>query len=234
MSVDPLLSQDLKATSFQYVDNNPIKFVDPKGLSKKDSIDKEQMIESITKKGVILATKAPNMKIVPVAAKGFGGGTWMNRAIQATCGNGYWRRVPNGAKIGPYFEGVASFIDAAMDVKNGDYTGAALSGIKGALEKAGKNGAGTVVGVLKGGYDEITDRGYSMNKVVDSWANAKENISFGLQNPDALIDASIEGTTSVAAIAINAASLGFIDITGQQVQSTITNVVNKTFDAFGF
>ena len=234
VSVDPLINKDANISTFQYVDNNPIKFTDPKGLSKKDNINKEQIIESITKKGIVLASKAPMWKIVPVAAKGLGGGTWMNRATQATFGNGYWRRVPNGAKIGPYFAGASSFIDTAMDVKNGDYTGAAISGVKGAFEAAGKKGAGTVMGVLKGGYDEITDRGYSMNEVADAWANAGENISFGLENTDALIEAGIEGTTSVTAIAINAASCGFIDITGQQVQSTIENAVNKTFDFFGF
>jgi RHS repeat-associated protein len=233
VSVDPLINKNAKTFTFQYVDNNPIKFNDPKGLSKMDVVD-HLTVESMTKKSLVLLAKAPNWKCVPVAAKGLGGGSWLNRATQATVGNGYWRRVPNGAKIGPYFAGAASFLDAAMDVKNGDYTGAALSGLKGALEKAGKSGAGTLMGIIEGGYNELTDRGYSVNEVVDAFSHARENITFGIKNPDAFIDAGIEGTTSVSAIAINAASFGLVDISGKQVQTATENVVNKVFDFFGW
>jgi len=240
VSVDPLLSlsfngggesKNSPSPAYLYAGYNPIRFTDSSGLSKEDAVKYLEAGESsFTQISHVL-----DWKIVPVSPKGLGGGSLANRAYKATfMQGGYWRRAPGAIKASERFGASASFLGAASELINGDYVGASLNAAQGGLEIAEKAGAATVISVVKGGYEELKDRGYSLKDVGNAWANASENIAFGLQNPDALLKASIEGTTSVTAIALNAASLGTANISGKQVQAGIENFVNKTSSFLGF
>lgn len=190
VSVDPLLVEGGEESgtpfvSYQY-SINPIRFVDPNGLKEKDSVvNAKEILVKESIKGMI---KAPNMKLIPVSAKGMGGGSFIDRAINAK----YWRRVPNGAKVGPYFEKISHAMGDVMDNK---YIG---GGSKFA------NQAGQITGVISNGISEFKDRGYSFNNVVDSAINIRSNVQFAKENPDVLLKAATEGVTSATAVTINA------------------------------
>lgn len=243
MSVDPLISlsipgsdvrngmRALTQSTYSYAGANPARFTDSSGLFEEDIVKGLEFAE----RSFEHISNVLNTKVVPVSPKGLGGGDLLDRAYKATfVKGGYWRRAPSAVKASAAFERAAVTVGVAADVVEGNYIGASLTIAKEGFAKAGKSGAATLVSVVKGGYDEIKDRGYSLRDVGNAWANAGENISFGIKNTDALINAGVEGTTSVTAIAINAASGGALNFTGSNLQAGIENSVNSTFEFFGF
>ncbi|MFQ5801421.1 MAG: RHS repeat-associated core domain-containing protein [Candidatus Methylomirabilales bacterium] len=61
----------------------------------------------------------------------------------------------------------------------------------------------TFVTLLSNANEEFQRRGISYQGIADGWRNAASNIVWGFKNPDALLDAAIQGVTVTEAIVIN-------------------------------
>jgi RHS repeat-associated protein len=91
--------------------------------------------------------------------------------------------------------------------------------------KASADSAFIIKDILKGGYDELHDRGYSLADVGSGLWNIQSNIAFAANNHGAALNALTEGVDSATAVTINAlsreATLGFIDpgFTGKEINS---------------
>jgi RHS repeat-associated protein len=98
------------------------------------------------------------------------------------------------------------------------------------------SGVYELASIAKAGYDEITDRGYTLHDLKDAYQHVGENVKFGLENRDALLNATIEGVTSTTAIVIKEGSLGVLDVSGKDVENlsrSTSALFDRTTDALG-
>ena len=90
-----------------------------------------------------------------------------------------------------------------------------------------------VYDLIKGGDQEFKRRGYTGNDFKESILNIDDNIKYAIENPDAALDAVTEGVTSATAVTINCLTFDVFDVSGQQIEDSISNIMDKPTDWLG-
>ena len=221
VSVDPLyveksLENEYSLESlnlYVYSENNPIKYRDFEGLYKINiGSMRFDTIDAFSKMG-----ERALGKVSPGNGGLFKAISGNAKAIEAAI---------QGKPIKASYEAIKVQVEVANSV------------IKNQAIKLSMETIGRTINVLENGYDELTDKGYTLSDVKNAWLDAPALIKYGLEDTDASIEAGIEGFTTMTAVTINTIanirSGGIAErlVTGEQVRTTIENSVDWAFKQY--
>jgi len=166
---------------YNYVINNPIKLIDPSGFSGQRDVDTLMDINasSISLDDILFVTPMDyNLSYVYKDTTSIGSRIARDFTYDAI----YYaaKNRPFGTSLWPYIEG-------RRIIRTGNE---ALGFIK-LLENAG---------------DEFKQSNITFGDVVEASTHIVDNVAYGLNNPDALLDATTQGVCSTTAIALNTLS----------------------------
>jgi RHS repeat-associated protein len=153
-------------------------------------------------------------------------------------GEGALNKISPGS--GPLFKSLTGTAKAAEAAIQGKPMKAVyeMFKVKAELANFALDKVDDVVDVFEAGYDELIDRGYSLDDLGNAISDAPALLKYGFENPDAFMAAGVEGLTTMSAVSLNAAvnisTMGVVDkvITGKKIQAGVEGFVDWGFDQY--
>ena len=193
--------------TYRYVDNNPINFKDYNGLFKFSvgpiDIDPIEVFSKVGEKALDKISKGNGSYF-----KCFSG---MQKAAVAAI---------EGRPVEALYQVVKTLFEASA------------SALKSVVAKKAIDDIDVLKGTVENGIAELNERGYGINDLKSAFSNIPGLVKYGIDNPDALIQAGIEGVTSATAVTINTVAkittIGMVDkvVTGKQIQKGTEHFVD--------